>query len=117
MGIIVCLAHMKTFTSLTVTVLLFISFSVSSNAEVKTEESIPDDQGEEIMCAEQCAVDRDIARRECKVIYDDGLCFGNLPCLDDTEVALRQCENIADTIHFGCASRCYKTLLEKTVDD
>ena len=101
---------------LTLTVVLFLSLSASPRAEIKPE-PIPNGQGQEIMCAEKCALARDVARKRCDIIYDDGLCFGYLPCLDDTEVALRQCENIADTIYYGCASRCYKPLLEKAAGE
>ena len=97
--------------------LFSLGLSGLPKAEVKAGEEILPGENQEIICAEQCAADRHIARKQCEIIYDEGLCFGYLPCLDDTETALRQCENIADTIHFGCASRCYKSLLEKAADE
>ena len=98
-------------------VVISLSFFGLPNAEIKAEEDVSPSEGQEFICAEQCAVDRDLARKRCEIIYDEGLCFGYLPCIDDTETALRHCENIANTIHFGCASRCYKNLLESKVDE
>ena len=99
------------------TVVVSLGFFAPSNAQTESEKDLPPSVGPELICAEQCAVDRDAALKQCDIIYDDGLCFGYLPCLDDTEVALRQCENIADTIFSGCASRCYRNLLERAADE
>ena len=101
----------------TFTAVLSLGFFAPSKAEIKAEEDIPPGEDQEIVCAEQCAVDRDVSRKQCEIIYDEGLCFGYLPCMDDTETALRQCESIADTIYFGCASRCYKNLLERAAGE
>ena len=104
----------KTF--ICTSVVLSLCFLGLSNAQTKSVEHSDASEVQELSCAEECAVDRDVERKQCEIIYDDSLCFGHLPCLDDTETARRQCENIANTIHFGCASRCYEKLLESKGD-
>lgn len=105
---------------ITILSLSLVSLSAAQTPGGTAEENISADQTDTFSssplsqptCAEQCAIDRHAAREQCDIIYDIGLCFGLLTCIDDTEAALSQCIDIAHTIFSGCASRCYRELLE-----